>query len=145
MTFFQRVEIQEFLEASKEEQQEEFIDCLLFLINKYLFLGIADEDTWLMPLFYKDFTRKDKTMEYMFRKENDLYLYTIRNYTFYKSWKIRDNKSCVLNKDAIQLSFIKSLKLYNYMLNKAFDSIDDFNTILSYKLNKNINRQLNKY
>ena len=43
--FFQEVEFQEFLEADTiDDQREELIDYLLFLVNKFIFLGADVKD-----------------------------------------------------------------------------------------------------
>lgn len=145
--FFQEVEFQEFFEADTiDEQREELIDYLLFLVNKFIFLGVdvKDIDQPLDGLLWSFKSNSSFSIIDSFsRLEQNSYISFIRNHTIYKPWKSHDNISCV---DGFSNEyFIKSLDYYRNISNIMFDNYGQFYEFLIKKLDINIYRQNNNY
>lgn len=143
---YQMIEQQEFLEANEEERKEELIDVLLFMVNKYIFLGVYEEvqkcgDTifnrllWEMPSC-QSFCQCDS----LARLEQNNYITLIREHCTFKPWKARNSEECASRQWA-RIYFYKALDLFYQMANIVFADNDEFIHYLNKKLNINTDRQ----
>lgn len=145
--FFQEVELQEFNEANTiDEQREELIDVLLFMINKFIYLGIdlKDNDQSLLGTLWSfNSSSSFCTIESLARLEQISYISFIRKHCIFKPWKSRNNQNCVdgFSNEA----FIYSLSYYCHMSNIIFDTFDEFYQCLISKMKINIERQNSNY
>lgn len=145
---YQTIEFQEFLEANKNDRKEELIDYLLFLVNKYIYLGVTEDtlnDISMFGLLYS--SKSDSSIcvcSALAQVEQNNYISLVRHYTIFKPWKVRTSENCVDTPKVLE-SFLSALDDFKQMSNIVFDSYSDFILTLDKKLNLNIQRQQNNY
>lgn len=145
--FFQEVELQEFMESSTiDDQQEELIDFLLFLLNKYIYLGInSNSFTQSIESTLWSFNSNSSfcNIESLARLEQTSFISFVRQHCIYKPWKVRKEPNCV--NGFVDEYFLYSLDYFKNMANIIFDSYEQFYNMLIKKCQINIDRQNNNY
>lgn len=145
---YQVIEFQEFQESETvEEKKEELIDYLLFLINKYLYLGLnivldaTIEESLCSP---DDMSMSSAMVESLASMEQNYFIQLLRRHCIFKPWRVRTSESCT-DKDKVRKYFMRSLYCFREIANATYDSVEDFIEHLEKKLTINIDRQNNKY
>lgn len=146
---YENIEFQEFSEAiTEEDKKEEFIDYLLFFINKYIYLNI---DLSKLAIDLNDIlwvTKSPQSLhicnEYARLEQSDYFTF-IRNHCTFKPWKVRKNESCVDEENLQTESFKKSLFYFRNIAEILFDDYEDFIKSLVSKMSVNIDRQNSGY
>lgn len=145
---YQNIELQELMEANVEDRKEELIDYLLFMLNKYIYLGIDVEKLTnyaLMGMLYSHHTEVSfYVCSSLAQTEQQLYMSLIRKSTTFKPWKVRDNETCT-ESAAVFDAFLESLDIFKQMASVVYDSYLDFYKTLIKKLDINIERQNSGY
>lgn len=146
---YQTVEFQEFMEADEKERKEELIDYLLFLINKYIFLGVhpfLDEEDGLFPMLWaKNCDSSFCQCDSLARIEQNNYITLIRRHAVFKPWKASDMKEDCVSREEAQRTFRDALAIFKQMANIVYHSYYDFYSHLTAKVQINIDRQNNGY
>lgn len=147
---FQEVETQEFFESlTTENRKEELVDALLFMMNKYIYLGIQHTDfsnDSLKHYYNENNNISFSVIDSVFKMEQSLYISFIRKNCIFKPWKSRnENDNCVNNKGALRYAFESSLSCFSKVISIVFDSYEDFCNSLLKKLDINIDRQNSGY
>ena len=145
---YQTIEFQEFMEANEEERKEELIDYLLFLINKYIFLGIdlSGRDQSLKgTLWSKHSQASFASCDSLYKLEQNDYISFIRTHCTFKPWKVRDNISCVDDSDLQTEYFMYALTYFKDMANIVFSDYQEFFGFLMRKAITNVDRQMTGY
>lgn len=141
---YQQIELQEFIEAeTRKEKQEELIDYLLFMLNKYIYLGInLDGDQSILgTLWSTNSSNSEWTIDSLAKIEQSNYISFIRKWCIFKPWKVRVDTDCVADKVALRYLFFTALDSFRQMSNIMFDTYDEFKQMLMKKLQVNIDRQ----
>ena len=155
---YQIVEFQEFLEADQEDKKEELIDYLLFMINKYLFLGVELSRPLKKNHLLIDFSKTtlkntlwDDLIDFSIASssnesniEQDEYITLIRKHAQFKPWKVRKEETCI-NQEEATLSFYKALEHFRKLSKATYSSYTELLKHLKHKLDVNIQRQNNHY
>lgn len=147
---YQSIEFQEFLEADSLDRQEELIDYLLFLFNKYIYLGLDPSRFNGQPLLgllydeHKTGILSHGSAASIANLEQNDYITLLRYYCTFKPWKAKTGKECT-NKEKVHESFIRAISYFKYLANTTYNSYFEFNCHLERKLGINIDRQNNGY
>lgn len=145
---YQNIELQELMEADSTNRKEELIDYLLFMLNKYIYLGIDIEklqDYLIVGFLYERSTQMSFYIcSSLAQTEQQLYMSLIRKYTIFKPWKVRANESCT-ESSAVFDAFLESLELFKQMASTVFSSYRDFYETLVIKIDINDDRQSSGY
>lgn len=145
---YQNIELQELMEADTIDRKEELIDYLLFMINKYIYLGVKiralPEYNLREYLFDHHTDASFYTCSALAQTEQQLFISLIRKHVTFKPWKVRDNETCT-DEQAVTDAFFESLSIFRQMANIVYDSYADFICNLSDKLDINVDRQNSGY
>ena len=146
---YQNIELQELMEADAKDRKEELIDYLLFMLNKYIYLGVDIERIDDYALFGMLFSNSSCSVSFytcssLAQTEQQLYMSLIRHHTIFKPWKVRDNETCT-NDLAVFDAFLESLEIFEQMANIVYSSYSEFYKALTTKLDINIERQNSGY
>lgn len=145
---YQNIELQELMEADIDSRKEELIDYLLFMFNKYLYLGIDIDKLKAYSPFDLLYSRHTGISFYvcssLAQTEQQLYMSLIRKYTTFKPWKVRNNETCT-ESTAVFDAFLESLDIFKQMSSVVFSSYQEFYESLIRKLRINIDRQNSGY
>ena len=148
---YQTIEFQEFIEAdSIKDRQEELIDYLLFMLNKYLYLmpvqGVRiPTEVYLSGLLWS--FNSDESLAQcnsLANLEQNAYITLIRKHCIFKPWKNRDGENCAPF-NAVYATFIQALDYFKQMANIVFSSYEELHECLEMKLKKNVDRQNSGY
>ena len=145
---YQNIEFQEFMEASTYEKKEELIDYLLFMLNKYLFLGLFRTDvhncTLVEALWGNEQCSSSASCSCYASIEQYEFIKLLREHCIFKPWKIHENTNCA-ELDYVEKTFMLALEHFRRLAKVTFDSYIDLYSCLIKKLLINIERQHNKY
>ena len=146
---YQNIELQELMEADTKDRKEELIDYLLFMLNKYIYLGVDTESIDDYALLGMLFSNGSCAVSFyacssLAQTEQQLYMSLIRHHTIFKPWKVRDNETCT-NDLAVFDAFLESLDIFKQMANIVYSSYSEFYKTLITKLDINIERQNSGY
>lgn len=146
---YQNIELQELMEADTKDRKEELIDYLLFMLNKYIYLGVDIESIDDYALLGMLFSNNSGSISFyacssLAQTEQQLYMSLIRHHTTFKPWKVRDNETCT-NDLAVFDAFLESLDIFKQMANIVYSSYSEFYKTLITKLDINIERQNSGY
>ena len=145
---YQSIEFQEFSEANKFDRKEELIDYLLFMLNKYIYLGINAEYAGNAKvrgnLFYEHSNASFCQCASFAQLEFQSYLSLIRSYTTFKPWKVRKDASCT-SRSEVEAAFCQSIRYFCSMADIVFDDYGEFYETLCRKLTINEDRQNSNY
>ena len=142
---YQNIEFQEFMEADNYKKKEELIDYLLFMINKYLFLGVNTVEFTLYDALWGEETccSSAACSNYAGIEQYD-FIKLLREHCTFKPWKVRTEESCAESKYVYE-TFYQALGHFRKLARVTFDNFYDLQTCLLKKLAINIDRQNNGY
>lgn len=146
---YQAIEFQEFLEATTDDdRKEELVDYLLFLLNKYIYLGL-DYTIFTQSIIgslYSSNMRKMSSgvaVSIANMEQND-YLTLLRFDCIFKPWKAKKDDICA--KPIMVYDYFKTaMDYFRHLANMTYDNEEDFLYYLERKININIERQNNNY
>lgn len=146
---YQSIELQELMEADANDRKEELIDYLLFMLNKYIYLGVdveRIEDYHLLGMLFSNGSCGVSfyACSSLAQTEQQLYMSLIRCHTTFKPWKVRGDQTCT-NDLAVFDAFLESLDIFKQMANIVYKSYQEFYETLVKKLNVNVERQNSGY
>ena len=145
---YQNIEFQEFMEANNYEKKEELIDYLLFMLNKYIFLGIflSDfENGYLEDILWgNEKCSSSASCSCYASIEQYEFIKLLRDHCTFKPWKIRENTNCA-ELNYVEDTFKLALEHFRKLAKVTFDSYIDLYSCLIKKLLINVDRQLNNY
>lgn len=145
---YQNIEFQEFLEADKYEKKEELIDYLLFMLNKYIFLGVLltdfKSDYLNIALWGDDQCSSSSACSCYASIEQYEFIKLLREHCVFKPWKIHESTNCA-DLPYVKDSFELALEHFRKLAKVTFDSYIDLYSCLIKKLFINIERQFNNY
>lgn len=142
---YQQIEFQEFMEADNHEKKEELVDYLLFMLNKYIFLGIKEVDGSMLDMLWgnEDASSSAAASCYASIEQFD-FIKLIREHCTFKPWKVRTGENCVETEFIIK-SFDLALTNFRKLARMTFDNYYDLHTCIIKKLMINLDRQENRY
>ena len=145
---YQNIEFQEFMEADNYEKKEELIDYLLFLLNKYLFLGLFKTDLHDCQLeealWSIEQCSSSASCSCYASIEQYEFIKLLREHCTFKPWKIHENTNCA-ELPYVYQTFKLALEHFRRLAKVTFDSYIDLYSCLVKKLLINIERQHNNY
>jgi hypothetical protein len=144
---YQTIEFQEYMEADANERKEELIDYLLFLVNKYLFLGVKVSDEYSLEQALWDTTNtciSITSCPNYANVEQDEYITLIRKHCVFKPWKAKSDGNCVVPEE-VWLTFSKALEHFRKIASVTYVSYDELLRCLANKMEVNILRQESGY
>lgn len=148
---YQSIEFQEFMEANIKDREEELIDYLLFMINKYLYLidinyVFQKGDSSLNGILWS--TPDIQSIENcasLAKLEQDFYITLLRKYCTFKPWKVYSvDQNCADPAYAYSI-FMLAINQFRQMANIVYHTYDEFYDALIGKVTKNIDRQNSGY
>lgn len=142
---YQQIEFQEFMEADNHDKKEELIDYLLFMLNKYIFLGInVVEGSILDALWGHEDAYSSAAASCYASIEQFEFIKMIREHCTFKPWKAKTNENCA-DYAFVYESFCMALSHFRKLARMTFDNYYDLHTCIIKKLMINIDRQNNNY
>ena len=145
---YQNIEFQEFMEANNYEKKEELIDYLLFMINKYLFLGLFRTDIHNCELekalWGEEQCSSSASCSCYASIEQYEFIKLLRDHCTFKPWKIHENTNCA-DLEYVEKAFTLALEHFRRLAKVTFDSYIDLYSCLIKKILINIDRQYNNY
>lgn len=142
---YQQIEFQEFMEANNYEKKEELVDWLLFMLNKYIYLGIKGTSGTLFDELWCSQSCPSSSLASSYAEiEQANFIKLIRTDCIFKPWKVRENENCA-DISAVYNALIISLDCFKSLARMTFDSYYDLYSCIVKKLMINIDRQNNNY
>lgn len=148
---YQSIEFQEFMEANIKDREEELIDYLLFMINKYLYLidinyVLQKGDSSLNGILWSTSDIQSiANCASLAELEQDFYTTLLHKYCTFKPWKVYSvDQNCADPTYAYSI-FMLAINQFRQMANIVYHTYDEFYDALIGKVTKNIDRQNSGY
>lgn len=142
---YQQIEFQEFMEADNHEKKEELVDYLLFMLNKYIFLGVNIVDGSISDALWGHEDAYSSAAASCYASiEQFEFIKMVREHCTFKPWKARTRQNCVDYKHVYE-SFNMALGHFRKLARMTFDNYYDLHTCIIKKLMINLDRQKNHY
>lgn len=142
---YQQIEFQEFMEADSHDKKEELIDYLLFMINKYIFLGIKCIDSSIFEKLWDDnVTESLSSASHYASIEQSEFINLVRHHCTFKPWKAEKGENCV-DIEKVHDAFNFSLNTFKRIARMTYNSYYDLYSNIIKKLMINIDRQKSGY
>lgn len=148
---YQSIEFQEFMEASLKDREEELIDYLLFMINKYLylmdisFIQQKGDSSLNGILWSNNDIQSIANCASLAKLEQDFYITLLRKYCTFKPWKVYSVDQNCADPTYVYGIFMLAVNQFRQMANIVYHTYDEFYDALIGKITKNIDRQNNGY
>ena len=126
------------------------MDYLLFMINKYIFLGafLGDKNLGVRKVSEYLFSNSSKQSfsqcTSLAHLEHDNFITFIRSNCIFKPWKVKSSDNCS-NIELANKAFYISLSYFKQMAEIVFSDYNSFCSTLLDTFEKNITRQKNGY
>lgn len=144
-SIYQQIEFQEFLEADINDKKEELIDYLLFMINKYIYLGIKQVDGTILDKLWGNENSSSLAAASCYASiEQFEFIKMIREHCTFKPWKVRIGENCADLK-YVYLCYTNALEHFKRLARMTFNDYDDLCNCIKSKLILNISRQKSGY
>lgn len=142
---YQNIEFQEFMEADKYEKKEELIDYLLFMLNKYIYLGIYQVEGSLYEALWGDekCCSSAACSNYASIEQYE-FIKLLREHCTFKPWKVREGKNCA-ELTYVQETFNQALAHFRKLARVTYTDFYDLQQNILRKLAINLDRQNNNY
>lgn len=142
---YQNIEFQEYMEADGYEKQEELIDYLLFMLNKYIYLGVTVcECTVHDALWGTKMTISQAACPCHASIEQYDFITLLRQHCVFKPWKANTAENCA-DFTYVYEAFEQALAQFRCLAHATFIEYYDMLFWLNKKLTVNIDRQHNGY
>ena len=148
---YQSIEFQEFMEANLKDREEELIDYLLFMINKYLylmdisFIQQKGDSSLNGILWSNNDIQSIANCASLAKLEQDFYITLLRKYCIFKPWKVYSVDQNCADPTYVYSIFMLAVNQFRQMANIVYHTYDEFYDALIGKITKNIDRQNNGY
>ena len=148
---YQSIEFQEFMEANMKDREEELIDYLLFMINKYLYLMdinyiLQKGDSSLNGMLWSTHDIQSiANCASLAKLEQDFYVTLLRKYCTFKPWQVYSVDQICADPTYVYSIFMLAINQFRQMANIVYHTYDEFYDALIGKVTKNIDRQNSGY
>ena len=142
---YQNIEFQEYMAADGYEKQEEIIDYLLFMLNKYIYLGITTcKDSLCNVLWRTPITVSSAACSCYASIEQYDFITLLRQHCVFKPWKANTAVNCA-DFDYVLESFEQALAQFRHLAHATYHDYYDMLFWLNKKLAVNVHRQNTGY